>query len=58
MLFQHIFQYIDNYIKDRSKIGIIMIGGLDVTVTPLMDFLNGLNIIPRILFPHDAYNIN
>ena len=44
MLFKHIFQYMDNYINGRSKIKMMMIGGHDVTVGPLMDFLNGLNI--------------
>ena len=43
MLFQHIFQYIDNYINGRSKIRMMMIGGHDVTVAPLMDFLSGFN---------------
>ena len=57
MLFQHIFQYMDNYINGRSKIKMMMIGGHDVTVSPLMDFLNGLNIIPRTHFPHYACNI-
>ena len=57
MLFQHIFQYMDNYINGRSKIRMMMIGGHDVTVAPLMDFLNGLNIIPRTHYPHFACNI-
>ena len=54
MLFKHIFQYMDNYINGRSKIKMMMIGGHDVTVGPLMDFLNGLNIIPRTHYPHFA----
>jgi hypothetical protein len=57
MLFQHIFQYMDNYINGRSKIKMMMIGGHDVTVGPLMDFLSGLKIIPRTHFPHYSYNI-
>jgi L-rhamnose mutarotase len=57
MLFQHIFQYMDNYINGRSKIRMMMIGGHDVTVAPLMDFLSGLNLIPRTHFPHFACNI-
>ena len=57
MLFQHIFQYMDNYINGRSKIRMMMIGGHDVTVSPFMDFLNGLKIIPRTHFPHYACNI-
>ena len=57
MLFQNIFKYMDNYINGRSKIKMIMIGGHDVTVAPLMDFLSGLKIIPRTHFPHYACNI-
>ena len=57
MLFQHIFQYMDNYINGRSKIRMMMIGGHDVTVAPLMDFLSGLKIIPRTIYPHYACNI-
>ena len=57
MLFQHIFQYMDNYINDRSKIRMMMIGGHDVTVAPLMDFLNGMKIIPRTHYPHFACNV-
>ena len=52
MLFQHIFQYMDNYINSRSKIRMMMIGGHDVTVVPLMAFLSGLNIIPRTHYLH------
>ena len=57
MLFQHIFQYMDNYINGRSKIRMMMIGGHDITVGPFMDFLSGLNIIPRTYFPHYACNV-
>ena len=47
----------NNYIKGKSKIRIMMIGGHDVIVSPFMDFLNGFNIIPRTHFPHFACNI-
>jgi hypothetical protein len=57
MLFQHIFQHMDNYINGRSKLRMMMIGGHDVTVAPLMDFLSGLKIIPRTHFPHYACNV-
>lgn len=57
MLFQHIFQNMDNYINGRSKMRMMMIGGHDVTVAPLMDFLSGLNIIPRTHYPHYACNV-
>jgi hypothetical protein len=57
MLFQHIFQHMDNYINGRSKLRMMMIGGHDVTVAPLMDFLSGLKIIPRTHYPHYACNV-
>ena len=57
MLFQQIFQNMDNYINGRSKIKMMMIGGHDVTVAPLMDFLSGLKIIPRTHYPHFACNV-
>lgn len=57
MLFQHIFQFIDNYINNRSKIKMMMIDRYDVTVSPLIGFLNGLNIIPRTHFPHFSCNV-
>jgi hypothetical protein len=46
-----------NYINGRSKIRMMMIGGHDATVAPLMDFLSGLNIIPRTHYPHYACNV-
>ena len=55
--FRGIFQYMDNYINGRSKMRMMMIGGHDVTVAPLMDFFNMLNIIPRTHYPHYACNI-
>ena len=57
MLFQHIFQYMDNYINGRSKIRMMMIGGHDLTIASLMDFLSRLNIIPRTHYPHFACNV-
>jgi hypothetical protein len=47
----------DNYIKGRSKIRMMIIGGHDVTLAPLMDFLSRLKIIPRTHYPHFACNI-
>ena len=57
MLFKHIFQYMDNYINGRSKIKMMIIGGHDVTVEALMNFLSGLNIIPRTQHANFAFNI-
>jgi hypothetical protein len=47
----------DNYIKGRSKIRMMIIGGHDVTLAPLMDFLSRLKIIPKTHYPHFACNI-
>lgn len=47
----------DNYINCRSKIRLMMVGGHDITVATFMDFLSGLNIIPKTHFPHYACNI-
>jgi hypothetical protein len=55
--FQHIFKYMYNAIKGRSKIKMIMIGGHDKTIIKLMNFLDELQIIRRTHFPHYAYNI-
>ena len=57
MLFQHIFQYMDNYINGKSKMRMMMIGGHDVTVAPLMEFLSGFKIIPKTHYPHYACNV-
>ena len=57
ILFHHIFQYMENYLNGRSKIKMMIIGGHDVTVSRLMNFLSGMNIIPRKQFPHFAFNI-
>ena len=56
-LFQHIFKYMDNAIKGKSKLKMIMIGGHDATVGQLMYFLDALQIIPRTNYPHFAFNI-
>ena len=47
----------DNYINGRIKMIIMMIVGHYVTVATLMDFLSGLNIIPRTHYPHYACNV-
>lgn len=56
-LFQHIFKYMDNAIKGKSKLKMIMIGGHDATVGQFMNFLDRLQIIPRTNYPHFAFNI-
>ena len=57
MLYQHIFEYMDMSINGTNSIKMIMIGGHDITVEKFMDFLDGLKIIPRINYPHYAFNI-
>ena len=57
MLFQHIFDYMDNAINGNSPIKIVMIGGHDITVDKFMDFLDGMKIISRTHYPHYACNI-
>lgn len=56
-LFQNIFKYMDNAIKGKSKLKMIMIGGHDSTVGQFMNFLDRLQIIPRTNYPHFAFNI-
>ena len=57
MLFQHIFEYMNMSINGTSSIKMIMIGGHDVTIDKFMDFLDGIKVIPRIEYPHFAFNI-
>ena len=57
MLYQHIFTYMDNAINKKSPLKMFMIGGHDITVDKFMNFLNGMNIIPRTHYPHYACNI-
>ena len=56
-LFKNIFEHMNNFIEGRSDLRMIMIGGHDITVDKVMDFLDGLKIIPRTHFPHYACNI-
>ena len=56
-LYQHIFEYMDNFINGKSTIKMIMVGGHDITVDKFMNFLDGLKIIPRTHYPHYACNI-
>ena len=56
-LFQHVFKYMYNAIKGKSKIKMMMIGGHDTTISSFMNFLDRLQIIPRKQYPHYAFNI-
>ena len=44
-------------IDGLGKLKMIMIGGHDSTVSPLMNFFDGLNLINRTEYPHFAYNV-
>ena len=57
ILYQHIFEYMVNAVEGNSNLKMLMMGGHDITVDKFMDFLNGLNIIPRTHYPHYACNI-
>ena len=57
MMYQHLFEYMDNAINKTSKLKMIMFGGHETTVDRFMDFLDGLKIIPRTHYPHYACNI-
>lgn len=57
MFYQHIFEYMNMSINGKNSIKMIMIGGHDITIYKFMDFLDGLKIIPRINYPHYAFNI-
>jgi hypothetical protein len=47
----------DNTIKGKSKLKMIMIGGHDATIGQFMNFLDELQIIPRTNYPNFAFNI-
>ena len=57
MLYQHIFDYMNNAVYNISQIKMVMIGGHDITVDKFINFLDGMKIIPRTHFPHYACNI-
>lgn len=57
IFFKNIFKYMREAIDGNTQLKMIMLGGHDTTVAPLMNFFNGLNIINRTEYPHFAYNI-
>ena len=57
IFFKTIFKYMKDAIDGVGKLKMIMLGGHDTTVSPLMNFFNGLNIINRTEYPHYAFNI-
>ena len=57
IFFNSLFKLMKNEINGVSKLKMIFLGGHDSTVSPLMNFLNGLKIIKRTQYPHYAFNI-
>ena len=55
--FTKLFKFMQDAINEVSKFKMFMIGGHDSSVAPLMNFLNGLNIVKRTEYPHYAFNI-
>ena len=55
--FNALFKYMKDAIDGIGKIKMILIGGHDSSVSLLMDFFDGMNIINRTQFPHYAFNI-
>ena len=56
-LFQHIFKNMNNAIKGKSKLKMMMIGGHDSSIDQFINFLDKLKIIPRTNYPHFAFNL-
>lgn len=50
ILFQNIFKHMINFIQGKNDLRMMMIGGHDVTVDKLMNFLDGLKLIIYIIF--------
>ena len=55
--FIKLFKFMKDAIKGITKLKMFMIGGHDNSVAPLMNFLDGLQIIKRTEYPHYAFNI-
>ena len=57
IFFKYILKYINNAIERTSTLKMIMLGGHDSTVGPLMGFLEKINIVNNIGYPHYSFNI-
>ena len=55
--FENIFKFMQDAIDKTNKLKMIMIGGHDNTLSELLNFFDGMNIINRTEYPHFAYNI-
>ena len=56
-MYQQLFYYMTETLEGKSPLKMVMIGGHDTTLSPFMNFLDGLKIIPRTHYPHYACNI-
>lgn len=52
-----LFKYMKDAVDGNGKTKMILIGGHDSSVSLLMDFFDGMNIIKRNQYPHYAFNI-
>ena len=57
IFFKDLFKYMKDAIDGTSNLKMMMFGGHDSTMAPLMNFFDGLNIINRTEYPHYAFNI-
>ena len=57
IMYQNIFKYMLNFIEGRSDVKMVMVGGHEITLEPFMNFLSGMKIIPRTIFPFYGFNI-
>ena len=57
IFYQYIFDYMNKAIKGTGPVKMIMIGGHETNIAEFMDFLDGLKIIERTVYPDFAFNI-
>ena len=55
--FSRLFKYMKDAVDGNGKIKMILIGGYDSSVSLLMNFFDGLNIIKRTQYPYYGFNI-
>ena len=57
IMFQNIIKHMVNAIEGKSELKMFMVGGHDITLNPLMNFLDGMKIARKTQFPYYAFNI-
>ena len=55
--YQSIFNYMNKAINGTGPVKMVMIGGHESNLDKFMDFLDGLKIVKRTMYPHYAFNI-